>query len=227
MRAKNWQKPLPWLVVAALLVLWEVCVRASTCLFTSCPAPSTSLKPCLRMLAPSSPTRWSRSRGGAGHGHRPRLRPFARRGDGRLSRGAQVRIPHPRRHADGADDRACPHPHHLPGLWHGPEDTHRRSDVLFPRGRQLHRRHVAGGQGLCRSGALLRRFPRPGLRAGKAARGAAAAVFRPARGRHLFLSGAVVGEWIGSQSGLGYYLLRVKESYSSTRCLPAWWSSSF
>ena len=28
MRAKNWQKPLPWLVVAALLVLWEVCVRA-------------------------------------------------------------------------------------------------------------------------------------------------------------------------------------------------------
>ena len=27
------------------------------------------------------------------------------------------------------------------------------------------------------------------------------------------ISGAVVGEWIGSQSGLGYYLLRVKESY--------------
>ena len=27
------------------------------------------------------------------------------------------------------------------------------------------------------------------------------------------ISGAVVGEWIGSQSGLGYYLLRVKNSY--------------
>ena len=27
------------------------------------------------------------------------------------------------------------------------------------------------------------------------------------------ISGAVVGEWICSQSGLGYYLLRVKESY--------------
>ena len=27
------------------------------------------------------------------------------------------------------------------------------------------------------------------------------------------ISGAVVGEWIGSQSGLGYYLLRVKERY--------------
>ena len=27
------------------------------------------------------------------------------------------------------------------------------------------------------------------------------------------ISGAVVGEWIGSQRGLGYYLLRVKESY--------------
>ena len=27
------------------------------------------------------------------------------------------------------------------------------------------------------------------------------------------ISGAVVGEWIGSQEGLGYYLLRVKNSY--------------
>ena len=27
------------------------------------------------------------------------------------------------------------------------------------------------------------------------------------------VSGAVVGEWIGSQSGLGYYLLRVKNGY--------------
>ena len=27
------------------------------------------------------------------------------------------------------------------------------------------------------------------------------------------ISGAVVGEWIGSQQGLGYYLLRVKNSY--------------
>lgn len=27
------------------------------------------------------------------------------------------------------------------------------------------------------------------------------------------ISGAVVGEWIGSQKGLGYYLLRVKNSY--------------
>ncbi len=27
------------------------------------------------------------------------------------------------------------------------------------------------------------------------------------------ISGAVVGEWIGAQSGLGYYLLRVKNSY--------------
>ena len=27
------------------------------------------------------------------------------------------------------------------------------------------------------------------------------------------ISGAVVGEWIGSMSGLGYYILRVKESY--------------
>ncbi|HIS04256.1 MAG TPA: ABC transporter permease [Candidatus Pullichristensenella avicola] len=31
------------------------------------------------------------------------------------------------------------------------------------------------------------------------------------------ISGAVVGEWIGSQSGLGYYLLRVKESYMLDR----------
>ena len=28
MRGKNWQKPLPWLVVIALLALWEICVRA-------------------------------------------------------------------------------------------------------------------------------------------------------------------------------------------------------
>ena len=28
------------------------------------------------------------------------------------------------------------------------------------------------------------------------------------------ISGAVVGEWIGSQEGLGYYLLRVKNGYS-------------
>ncbi len=28
------------------------------------------------------------------------------------------------------------------------------------------------------------------------------------------ISGAVVGEWIGSQAGLGYYLLRVKNSYA-------------
>ena len=27
------------------------------------------------------------------------------------------------------------------------------------------------------------------------------------------ISGAVVGEWIGAQSGLGYYLIRVKNSY--------------
>ena len=27
------------------------------------------------------------------------------------------------------------------------------------------------------------------------------------------ISGAVVGEWIGSQQGLGYYLLRVKNGY--------------
>ncbi len=27
------------------------------------------------------------------------------------------------------------------------------------------------------------------------------------------ISGAVVGEWIGSQEGLGYYLLRVKNGY--------------
>ena len=27
MREKNWQKPLPWLVVIALLALWECCVR--------------------------------------------------------------------------------------------------------------------------------------------------------------------------------------------------------
>lgn len=27
------------------------------------------------------------------------------------------------------------------------------------------------------------------------------------------ISGAVVGEWIGSQQGLGYYLIRVKNSY--------------
>ena len=27
------------------------------------------------------------------------------------------------------------------------------------------------------------------------------------------ISGAVVGEWLGSQKGLGYYLLRVKNSY--------------
>ena len=27
------------------------------------------------------------------------------------------------------------------------------------------------------------------------------------------VSGAVVGEWIASQAGLGYYLLRVKNSY--------------
>ncbi len=31
------------------------------------------------------------------------------------------------------------------------------------------------------------------------------------------ISGAVVGEWIGSQSGLGYYLLRVKESFMLDR----------
>ena len=28
------------------------------------------------------------------------------------------------------------------------------------------------------------------------------------------ISGAVVGEWIASQSGLGYYILRVKNSYA-------------
>jgi ABC-type nitrate/sulfonate/bicarbonate transport system permease component len=28
------------------------------------------------------------------------------------------------------------------------------------------------------------------------------------------ISGAVVGEWIGAQSGLGYYLLRVKNGYA-------------
>ena len=28
------------------------------------------------------------------------------------------------------------------------------------------------------------------------------------------ISGAVVGEWIASQAGLGYYLLRVKNSYA-------------
>ena len=31
------------------------------------------------------------------------------------------------------------------------------------------------------------------------------------------ISGAVVGEWIGSQKGLGYYLLRVKNSYMLDR----------
>ncbi|MEY8338779.1 ABC transporter permease [Lachnospiraceae bacterium 62-35] len=31
------------------------------------------------------------------------------------------------------------------------------------------------------------------------------------------ISGAVVGEWIGSQSGLGYYLLRVKNGYMLDR----------
>ena len=31
--------------------------------------------------------------------------------------------------------------------------------------------------------------------------------------RSYSISGAVVGEWIGSQKGLGYYLLRVKNSY--------------
>lgn len=31
------------------------------------------------------------------------------------------------------------------------------------------------------------------------------------------VSGAVVGEWIGAQSGLGYYLLRVKNSYMLDR----------
>ena len=31
------------------------------------------------------------------------------------------------------------------------------------------------------------------------------------------ISGAVVGEWIGAQKGLGYYLLRVKNSYMMDR----------
>ena len=31
------------------------------------------------------------------------------------------------------------------------------------------------------------------------------------------ISGAVVGEWIGAQKGLGYYLLRVKNSYMLDR----------
>ena len=34
-----------------------------------------------------------------------------------------------------------------------------------------------------------------------------------ARAATYSISGAVVGEWIGSQEGLGYYLLRVKNGY--------------
>ena len=39
------------------------------------------------------------------------------------------------------------------------------------------------------------------------------------------ISGAVVGEWIGSQKGLGYYLLRVKTVTCWTRYSPVFWLS--
>lgn len=48
---------------------------------------------------------------------------------------------------------------------------------------------------------------------GKDTGSAAGTVFRIESAATYSISGAVVGEWLGSQKGLGYYLLRVKNSY--------------
>ena len=62
MRAKNWQKPLPWLVVAALLVLWEVCVRAFDVPLYVLPGPIDVIEALFADVGTLFPTRWSRSR---------------------------------------------------------------------------------------------------------------------------------------------------------------------
>ena len=51
------------------------------------------------------------------------------------------------------------------------------------------------------------------LPAGKDPRGFAVPSVRLKVAATYSISGAVVGEWIGAQEGLGYYLLRVKNGY--------------
>lgn len=139
---------------------------------------------------------------------------------GPVSGSAKRHIPSFGRYSDRTHDRTCPDFDHLHGLWSRPEDSYRGFDVLFPVA-------VSFSDGLSRVDEeyvhLVRSY-------GAGKWGAYRLVKIPAALPALLsglkvaatysISGAVVGEWIGSQQGLGYYLLRVKTDICWTRfCL--------
>ena len=115
---------------------------------------------------------------------------------------------------DGSHDRYGSDPDHLYGIWNGTEDPYGSSYVFLSSGSQFCRRTAAGRRRICTSGCAPNGADRWK---------AYCLVKIPAALPELFsglkvaatysISGAVVGEWLGSQKGLGYYLLRVKNSY--------------
>ena len=84
---------------------------------------------------------------------------------------------------------------------------------FFHRG-QLHRRHGPAESPVCEPGPLLRGEGLCHIPAGEDSGGDSPPFRRELQAAATYsISGAVVGEWIGAQQGLGYYLIRVRNNY--------------
>ena len=214
MRGKNWQKPLPWLVVIALLALWEICVRAFNVPLYVLPGPIDVLS----ALADNFSTLLSHALVTSSEAVLGMLIALAL---GLLLGVLMDAFPVVRR---------CLYPilvvtQTVPmivlapiliiylGFGMAPKILTVVLMCFFPVAVNFTDGMSQVGEGYVN---LVRSY-------GASRAQIYALVKLPAALPPLFsglrvaatysISGAVVGEWIGSQSGLGYYLLRVKESY--------------
>lgn len=218
MRGKNWQKPLPWLVVIALLALWEICVRAFNVPLYVLPGPIDVLS----ALADNFSTLLSHALVTSSEAVLGMLIALAL---GLLLGVLMDAFPVVRR---------CLYPilvvtQTVPmivlapiliiylGFGMAPKILTVVLMCFFPVAVNFTDGMSQVGEGYVN---LVRSY-------GASRAQIYALVKLPAALPPLFsglrvaatysISGAVVGEWIGSQSGLGYYLLRVKESYMLDR----------
>ena len=218
MRGKNWQKPLPWLLVIALLALWEICVRAFNVPLYVLPGPIDVLS----ALADNFSTLLSHALVTSSEAVLGMLIALAL---GLLLGVLMDAFPVVRR---------CLYPilvvtQTVPmivlapiliiylGFGMAPKILTVVLMCFFPVAVNFTDGMSQVGEGYVN---LVRSY-------GASRAQIYALVKLPAALPPLFsglrvaatysISGAVVGEWIGSQSGLGYYLLRVKESYMLDR----------
>ena len=218
MREKKWQKPLPWLMIVALLALWEICVRAFNIPLYVLPGPVDVLAALFANFSTLFSHALVTSSGAA-------LGMLIALALGLLLGVAMDAFPLVRR---------CLYPilvvtQTVPmivlapiliiylGFGMAPKILTVVLMCFFPVAVNFTDGMAQVGQGYVN---LVRSYGASRAQVYKLVKLPAALppLFSGLRVAATYsISGAVVGEWIGSQSGLGYYLLRVKESYMLDR----------